>query len=238
MTHDARAMTTTTNPVGADEADGKTHYQLLEVAPWATRSEIQHAYQRAHAAFAPDSVATYMLFTPEEAHEVCRRLEKAFRVLSDANERERYDRALAELGTNRGPVLPDAVPPTSGDTAAAASDDTWNAMPEPEGEETPAAPVTSEDRVGEILAATALCDGPTLQRLREARDVDLGQINLSTKISLTNLRFIEEDNLGELPAPVYLRGYLKQIAQQLEVDPEWVVSGYMARFDAQPASIR
>ena len=57
------------------------------------------------------------------------------------------------------------------------------------------------------------------------------QINLSTNISLTNLRSIEEDNLDDLPAPVYLRGYLKQIAQFLGVDSDWVVPGYMARFD-------
>jgi hypothetical protein len=57
MSPKPRAMTTTTNPAGADEADGKTHYQLLEVDPSATRSEIQNAYQRAHAAFAPDSLA-------------------------------------------------------------------------------------------------------------------------------------------------------------------------------------
>ena len=57
------------------------------------------------------------------------------------------------------------------------------------------------------------------------------QINQSTKISLMNLRFIEEDNLDALPAPVYLRGYLQQIAQLLGVDSARVVSGYMARFE-------
>ena len=231
-------MTHTTHLTEADESHEKTHYQLLEVAPWATRSEIHDAYQRARAAFAPDSLATYMLFTPEEAQAVSSQMEHAFRVLGDANEREHYDRALAEVATEGGPVLSHADAPVAGDVPAATSGHTWSAGPEPEGEVGSAVRVTSDDRVGEILAGTSRCDGPTLQRLREAREIDLGQINLSTKISLSNLRFIEEDDLDALPAPVYLRGFLRQIAQHLGVDPDWVVTGYMARFDPQPSGIR
>ena len=89
-------MSTLTSPTEADQIQTQTHYDLLEVPPSATRSEIANAYQRAHAAFAPGSLATYMLFTPEEAQVVSARMETAFRVLGDANERARYDRGLGE----------------------------------------------------------------------------------------------------------------------------------------------
>ena len=105
--------------------------------------------------------------------------------------------------------------------------------------ERPDAPVTSDDqRVDDLLTTVTQCDGPTIQRLHEARDVSLGQINLTTKISLSNLRFIEADDLDALPAPVYLRGYLRQIAEQLDVDAEWVISGYMTRIASQSTHIR
>ena len=242
MSYDAPAMPTSTDPVeprepvDIDEAPAQTHYQLLEVDPWATPSEIQDAYQRAQAAFAPDSLATYMLYTPAEAQAVFRRLQSAVRVLSNPNERERYDRALVASKTDTDPPLADAGPPDSSDPAAFVPVAPWNPPPEPE--EPLVERVTGETRVREIVAAATGCDGPTLLRLREARNIELSEINLVTKISTTNLRFIEEDNLDALPAPVYLRGYLKQIADLLQVDPEWVVSGYMARFDPQPARIR
>jgi DnaJ-class molecular chaperone len=219
---------------GADQAPAQSYYDLLEVAPSATRSEIADAYQRAQAAFAPDSLATYMLFTPEEAQVVSARLEDAFRVLSDANERARYDRRL-------GWSTPVAGRPVSADVESALDTETGVGGGE-------AAGVTDEDgdppttratqRVDDILAAAPHCDGPTLQRLREARDLTLGDINLTTKISLSNLRLIEADDLDALPAPVYLRGYLRQIAEHLRIDSDWVISGYMTRIASASTHIR
>lgn len=209
---------------GADQAPTQTYYDLLEVSPSATRAEIGDAYQRAHATFAPDSLATYMLYTPEEAQAVSARVEAAFRVLGDANERARYDQRLGEGTASAGPPVPAYVEPAP------------DGMTGPEAE---AVDVTgAAQRVEDILAAAPQCDGPTIQRLREARDVTLGQINLITKISLSNLRFIEADDLDALPAPVYLRGFLKQIAQQLDVDVDWLISGYMNRITTESTTTR
>lgn len=210
---------------GANQAPVQTYYDLLEVPPSATRSEIAAAYQRAHAAFAPDSVATYMLFTPEEAQAVSARVETAFRVLGDVHERARYDRGLGERTSSPGLPVPSSAEPAPDETAGVANDEAMGVTVE-DGD----APVIGGGaRVDDILAAASQCDGPTIQRLREARDVTLGELNLTTKISLSNLRFIEADDLDALPAPVYLRGYLRQIAQQLDVDADWVISGYMTR---------
>ena len=117
--------------------------------------------------------------------------------------------------------------------------------------ERPDAPVTSDDqRVDDLLTTVTQCDGPTIQRLREARDVSQGQINLTTKISLSNLRFIEADDLDALSAPVYLRGYLRQYPDQSLGRPilgsETLVAGmsrddiagYMTRISTQSTHIR
>ena len=66
----------------------------------------------------------------------------------------------------------------------------------------------------------------------------LGEINLTTRISLSNLRFIKADVLDALPAPVYLRGYLRQIAQQLDGDADWVLSSHMTRITTASTPIR
>ncbi len=147
---------------------------------------------------------------------------------------ELQELAARGRGTDAAPSdeAPGAPHTTTAPLAEGASPrhgDSPHAIP---GTECQANPVISSDqRVDDILAETQQCDGPAIRRLREARGVTVDQINQSTKISLMNLRFIEEDNLDALPAPVYLRGYLQQIAQLLGVDSARVVSGYMARFE-------
>jgi len=165
---------------------------------------------------------------------VSERMETAFRVLGDGQTRERYDEDLAARG--RGTEAPSHEAQRAHQTTAPLAEraSPWpgespSATPGTEGEENPVS--SSDQRVDGILAETKQCDGSAIRRLREARGVMVDQINLSTNISLTNLRSIEEDNLDDLPAPVYLRGYLKQIAQFLGVDSDWVVPGYMARFE-------
>ncbi len=237
-------MTAMASPIPVDAPRHQTHYDLLEVAPWATQSEIAEAYHRARAAFAPDSLATYTLFSPEEAQLMLARMETAFLELSDVHERERYDHGLASGARGEDRPAPDPLqnlPDTSATTlrleegAPRSDGEPPRAVPGAAPQDTP---VITRGLVNDILADTDQCDGQAILRLREARGVTLDEINLSTKISLMNLRFIEEDKLAALPAPVYLRGYLKQIAQYLNVDADWVVTGYMARFESQPAGIR
>jgi cytoskeletal protein RodZ len=54
--------------------------------------------------------------------------------------------------------------------------------------------------------------GALLKTLRQKRKMSLEQASKRLKISTHRLKLIENDNLTHLPAPVYIRGYLKQYA--------------------------
>lgn len=69
-------------------------------------------------------------------------------------------------------------------------------------------------------------DGGTLRRLRQLRGVSLETICDRTKISMMILRFIEEDRHEDLPAPIYLRGYLEQVRALLGL-PSYVIERYL-----------
>jgi curved DNA-binding protein CbpA len=71
--------------------------------------------------------------------------------------------------------------------------------------------------------------GAFLRHVREARAVSLEDLSSFTKISKTYLGAIEEENYAKLPAAVYLRGFVTQVAKALKLPPEKVVSAYMAR---------
>ena len=54
-----------------------------------------------------------------------------------------------------------------------------------------------------------------------------------TRISKTHLRNIEEENISELPARVYTRGFVYQYAKCLKMNPEEVASSYMDRVEKE-----
>jgi hypothetical protein len=83
----------------------------------------------------------------------------------------------------------------------------------------------SEAELDALRAATVV-DGELLRRLRKLRGVDLQTIAERTKISLMTLRFIEEDRHDVLPARIYLEGFLRQVADLLDL-PSFVVDRYL-----------
>ncbi|MEO5968689.1 MAG: helix-turn-helix domain-containing protein [Bdellovibrionia bacterium] len=72
--------------------------------------------------------------------------------------------------------------------------------------------------------------GPFLKKIREAYKISIEELSNTTKISKTYLHAIEADNFTKLPAPVYVRGFITQIAKVLKLVPERVVPVYMTRF--------
>jgi len=68
--------------------------------------------------------------------------------------------------------------------------------------------------------------GEFLRAEREARGISLEQISADTRISLKMLQAIEEGNVKHLPAPVFVKGFLKSYAQRIGLDPEEVIIGY------------
>jgi cytoskeletal protein RodZ len=67
-----------------------------------------------------------------------------------------------------------------------------------------------------------------LRRVRESRGIALREIALVSKIGLRFLEYIEEDRYRQLPATVYLRGFLHEYARALGLDPKRVADAYMA----------
>lgn len=62
--------------------------------------------------------------------------------------------------------------------------------------------------------------GALLKRERERRGMTLRDVMDTTKISRRNLSALEEGQVNLLPHPVYLKGYIKNYARLLDLDPE------------------
>ena len=71
--------------------------------------------------------------------------------------------------------------------------------------------------------------GTLLRKVRESQGIELSEIAKLTKISSTHLQAIEAERYAELPALVYTRGFVQQLAKFLKLDPTQVSKTYLRR---------
>jgi flagellar biosynthesis protein FlhG len=100
------------------------------------------------------------------------------------------------------------------------------------GRRAPAAVSAVEERAEppEAIDPGAEITGEFLRKLRQTRGIELGDIAQRTKISERYLRAIEDERFADMPAAVYVRGYVMEYARALRLDPQRIVEAYLARY--------
>lgn len=187
-------------PRGFPSVPPETHHDLLEVERGATDEEIRRAYKRAREVYSSDSLCCYGLFDGPGLEALRARLDEAYDVLLDPARRRPYELSVF-------PPEPDAeaeLPPES------KSD-----------EPKPPPPIITPDTE---------FTGGLLRAVRESQGVDLRTISHRTKIGTAYLTSIEGDEFGNLPAPVYVRGFVTELAKCLKLDAEQVARSYLRRY--------
>jgi flagellar biosynthesis protein FlhG len=195
----------------------QSHYELLEISPEADSAEIERAYRMAQATYASDSLAIYSVLGDEDVASVRERIELAYEVLSDPERRRAYDGSLV------GERLPSASPGLA-----------FELEPERRAQSglqpLPGVALAAFDEL-EAEAASSVYDGARLRRARLRRGLELEQIAHITKINPRYLRFLEEERFEDLPASVYVRGFVGAYARCCGLDLPAVVQSYMERFE-------
>jgi hypothetical protein len=68
--------------------------------------------------------------------------------------------------------------------------------------------------------------GEILKKRREELGMDLREISETLKIKYAYLKALEDDDLKNLPAEVYVKAYLNSYARSLKLDPEEMLNAY------------
>lgn len=68
--------------------------------------------------------------------------------------------------------------------------------------------------------------GEKLNKLRSERRISLGEVSKHTRIQVKYLEYLEEGRYEKLPVDVYVRGFLKNYADFLAVDPNVLIRLY------------
>jgi flagellar biosynthesis protein FlhG len=85
------------------------------------------------------------------------------------------------------------------------------------------------------LREDQMVTGAFLGEIRRERGIELVDISNRAKISISYLKAIEEEQYDDLPAPVYIRGFVTEFARYLKIDPKRAVADFMATYDAYRA---
>jgi len=101
---------------------------------------------------------------------------------------------------------------------------------EAEAETDAPAPSPLPGSIAERIAGIEHFSGPVLREIREKMDIGLEDIALATKIRMKYLEYIEADEFEHLPPEVFTRGFVKDYARFLSLDPERVARDYIENF--------
>jgi flagellar biosynthesis protein FlhG len=184
-------------------------YDVLWTHRGASDEELRRAYKRQREIYQPGSLPLTSLLTAESLQSEQARVEEAHDTLLDPLRRKAYDASMfPDEQTRDAPVR--AAP---------------NAALEAE-----RALLRSE--LGREIGGETEFTGRLLQKVREAQGVEIEDIAKLTKISHGHLRAIEAEAFTELPALVYTRGFVRELAKFLKLDPTQVTRTYLRRMRA------
>jgi flagellar biosynthesis protein FlhG len=194
------------NPLRLEE--DQTYYEILETEPGVSDEEVRRAYRLIKDVYASGSMVIAGLYEEHELVELHARVNAAHDTLFAPERRRLYDLALPEADLAR---------------AVRAAANTARRAPAGANEERP--------EISEALVdPTAEITGAFLRKVREQRGLELGDISQRTKISERYLRAIEEERFGDMPAAVYVRGYVLEYARVLRIDAHRVTESYLVRY--------
>lgn len=189
-------------PVLSDQ--NATLYDILGVPRGAPDDEVRRAYKRQRELFTYESLPLVSLLNEEQLRSELGRIQEAYDTILDPVRRRAYN-----LST----------------------------FPETETEEQPRSETTQisqqqlmlQAELAREIHAETLFTGELLRKVRMSQGIGIDDIATVTKITAAHLTAIEQEKYDELPAQVYVRGFVQQFARYLKLDPAQVAKTYLRR---------
>src|SRR5450432_821136 len=181
-------------------------YDVLWIHQSASDEDLRRAYKRQRELYQPGSLPLTSLLKGELLRTEQARVEEAHDTLLDPLRRKAYDASVF-------PAEQAETPPRN-----AALDSALEAERS----------MLQKELSREINGETEFT-GALLRKVRESHGIELAEIAKLTKISSTYLQAIEAERFADLPALVYTRGFVQQLAKFLKLDPTQVSKTYLRR---------
>jgi DnaJ-class molecular chaperone len=194
------------------------YYEILELPSNAPQHEVSSAYERAKNTYSGENTAIYTIFSEKEARELLVLIEEAYQILGNKILRNIYDQRLLSGQAGLNDLTYTSIVEAS-----------KQFFPEPKAEKSTIAYKKNDAFEKEIRNQTEW-DGDFLKKVREYKMMTPQNVSDITKINPFYITAIEKMDSENLPAVVFVRGYVMQTAKALGLDEKKVADSYMKHF--------
>ncbi|HOX99447.1 MAG TPA: helix-turn-helix domain-containing protein [Smithella sp.] len=195
--------------------DQMNYYEILDIGTNATSAEIRGAYNVALQMYQPDSLVSYSFFSKGERDKILSLIDKAYLTLINEAHRAQYDNEMHLRETSVSADQHKAPPQPANifefnrrDIASLTRKNNKSALK---------TKISQSQSIREILSRQKIT-GADLKAIREELGLAIETIHQETKIRLDYLHDIEEDKTEKLPAPVFLKGFVKAYLRSLCIE--------------------
>jgi hypothetical protein len=213
------------------------YYEVMDLNPDSAHADsIKSRYLELKSFYSSSEVLTQGIFTPDEVRGLQEILEEAYAVLGNQTLKAIYDEKLLNKLVQQ--------PKSSQASNPAKELETAPVIVEPEVEVQsrfePSARVSNKTiwkleyekdaSLENWISSEANWDGASLRRVREYKNADINQLSHFTKINPFYIMAIEAMEPENLPASVFVRGYIIQICRSLGLNEQKVAASYMKAY--------
>lgn len=215
------------------------YYEILDLKPTATQHDILVAYQKAKFTYSFSNLEIMRVFTESELHAFRNLIEEAYSVLKDPGYRSTYEKKLQKNSDDPSLMSFETIKSETQDFQTVT-------IPEHVSNKNKAVIEKIEKPVIEPSISvqsfeTDILDeafeneitnqnewsGDFLRKVREYKKISFENLQEKTKVNPWYLKALETMDPKNLPAPVFVRGYVAQMARELGLKEKEVTESYM-----------
>lgn len=203
------------------------YYDILEISHQANQHEILIAYEKAKRTYSPQNISLYSIFSKQEAEALREMIEEAYKVLGHQTYRNIYEKRMqAKTYTPYELSYESIKQSVQLETKNSAEEKKLLSTTEENKKIEPTNFEKNEEFENQIHSQQEW-SGDFLQKVREYKKVSIDRLHEKTKVNPWYIQALENMDPQNLPAPVFVRGYVIQMAKMLGLNEKTVADSYM-----------
>jgi hypothetical protein len=209
-----------------DPVPARETAEFLGLSTEAPLDDLRGQYRRLWEGYRRDSAISRVVLDAEVRSEIIGELERTYRALQMAADRARRSGRAIRTAEGESDSTAAAGVGTAPEASGVDEHSTREAVPR-----SSQAPASASPPEGEPVTHC----GALIRRARQEREMSRRELSLRTRIGLRYLEAIETFEVEALPPPVYLRGYLREIARVLDHPVDSLLDRYLSELAAVEA---